>query len=127
SDEGKIIIGECGGLMTLCSSIVDLEGKSYKMAGIFDGDAVMCGRHGPTYNIAKPTSCNPVFSETVKGHSFHYSEIRLRKPYPLGFDLERGQGVEDHADGLVAKRTIGSYTHQHALSCRDWMGSLMRE
>ena len=124
SDEGKPIIGECGGLMSLCSSIEDMDGVKHPMAGIIDGDAVMSGRHGPTYNIADATSDNPIFRGTVKGHSFHYSEIKLRKEYPMGFSMIRGGGVTDTQDGIVVRNTIGSYTHQHALSCKDWLGGL---
>lgn len=124
SDEGRTIIGECGGLMTLCSSISDPDGNLHRMSGIIDGDAVMSGRHGPSYNIARPTKDNVLFGETVRGHAFHYSEIRLRREYPMGFEMERGSGITDTADGIVIGRTIGSYTHQHALSCRDWLGGL---
>ena len=124
SDEGKPIVGECGGLMSLCSSIEDMDGVKRPMAGIIDGDAVMSGRHGPTYNIADATSDNPIFRGTVKGHSFHYSEIKLRKEYPMGFSMIRGGGVTDTQDGIVVRNTIGSYTHQHALSCKDWLGGL---
>ena len=124
SDEGKMIIGECGGLMSLCSSITDPDGNSYRMSGIIDGDAVMSGRHGPTYNIARATESNPLFSGIVKGHSFHYSEVRLRREYPFGFVMERGNGVTDDRDGIMVNNTIGSYTHQHALSCQDWLGTI---
>ncbi len=123
SDEGKAIFAECGGLMSLCSNIGDTDGNLHRMSGIIDGDAVMSGRHGPTYNIARATGSNPLFRGTVRGHSFHYSDIRLRREYPFGFEMERGAGVTDTHDGIVVNRTIGSYTHQHALSCQDWMGS----
>lgn len=125
SEEGRAVIGECGGLMTMCSSIVSADGTRYEMSGIFDGDAMMSGRHGPTYNIAIPNGNNPLFKRKVRGHSFHYSEIVLRREYHLGFDMERGSGVTSDMDGLVSGNSIGSYTHQHALSNDDWLSDVI--
>ncbi len=48
------------------------------MAGIFDAEAVMCGRHGPKYVIADSTSDNPLFKGRIRGHEFHYSELSMK-------------------------------------------------
>jgi len=125
SDEGKIVMGECGGLMTLCSSITDKDGKEYKGAGIFDARAEMIGvRHGPSYVIAQSNSRNPLFSEVVRGHEFHYSRIIPGKNVKYGFDIERGEGITNKMDGMVQKNSLGTYMHQHALSVSDWMGKI---
>ena len=123
SANGKVVIGECGGLMTMCSSITDKDGTRFDMAGIFDAEARMTGvRHGPTYVIADSTSSNPVFAGSVRGHEYHYSDVFPSSDAVYGFDVRRGLGIAGKRDGLVVGNSIGSYMHQHALSERDWIG-----
>jgi cobyrinic acid a,c-diamide synthase len=125
SDEGKMVMGECGGLMTLCSSMTDKDGKEYKGAGVFDARAEMVGvRHGPSYVIAQPNAQNPLFAESVRGHEFHYSRIIPGKDVRFGFDMGRGEGIINKMDGMVYKNSLGTYMHQHALSVKDWMGKI---
>ena len=72
---GRMVIGECGGLMSMCRSITDKDGAVHPMAGVFDAEARMTGvRHGPTYVIADAEPSNPAFSGTVRGHEYHYSD-----------------------------------------------------
>ena len=120
SDEGKPILGECGGLMTLCSEMRTSDGNVCPMAGCFDAVADMVGkRHGPTYVIADALPENPLFSGSVKGHEYHYSEV-VPNSARYCFSLRRGQGIADKMDGLLVNRTVGTYMHQHALSSEDW-------
>ena len=122
ADDGKTIIGECGGLMTMCSSITDKDGIVHRMSGVFDAESRMTGvRHGPTYVIAHANDDNPVFSGTVRAHEYHYSDVFPKEGSRFGFDVERGQGIAGKRDGLVRDNCIGSYMHQHALSERDWV------
>jgi cobyrinic acid a,c-diamide synthase len=125
SDEGRPILGECGGLMTMCRTIVQKDGSRHPMAGIFDADAVMCGRHGPKYVIANPTGSNPLFKEKVRGHEFHYSELDIHSSYGFGFNMERGYGIKDGMDGLCIKNSLGEYMHQNALSVDDWAKTMV--
>ena len=119
--EGKPILGECGGLMSLCSGMVDKEGGRHDMIGIFGCDSVFVNkRHGPTYVIADASPGNPLFSGSVRAHEYHYSEVTATGSEPFGFDIRRGQGIVGKKDGLVFKNTLGTYMHQHALSSKDW-------
>ena len=118
-----MVIGECGGLMSMCRSITDKDGNVHQMAGVFDAEARMTGvRHGPTYVIADAEPSNPAFSGTVRGHEYHYSDVFPADGASFGFSVRRGQGIRDRMDGLVRDNSIGSYMHQHALSERDWIG-----
>ena len=127
SEDGKMILGECGGLMSLCASIEDNSGK-YRMSGVFDAESKMSGRHGPTYVIADTTEHNPLFPKmTVRGHEFHYSEVVPKTGYEFGYTMSRGIGIDDKHDGLISKRTLGSYVHQHALSVKDWMSKVCQQ
>ena len=124
SEDGRMILGECGGLMSLCASIEDKSGK-YRMSGVFDAESKMSGRHGPTYVIANTTEHNPLFPKmTVRGHEFHYSEVLPKSDYHYGYSMNRGIGIDDKHDGLVFKRSLGSYVHQHALSVKDWLSKV---
>lgn len=128
ADDGKPVIGECGGLMTMCKTISDKSGCVHKMAGIFDARAEMTGkRHGPTYVMATANSHNPVFKGDVRGHEYHYSDVFTENSDCIyGFDVKRGMGIADKRDGLVKGNCIGSYMHQHALSEEDWIGGAVK-
>ncbi len=119
--EGKPILGECGGLMTLCSSMTDKSGKEYRMSGVFDAKAEFVDkRHGPTYVLAEAKGNNPLFSGPMRGHEYHYSEVLAHEDAEFCFDIRRGLGIRDGKDGLVRNNAVGTYMHQHALSCDDW-------
>jgi len=127
SDDRKVILGECGGLMTMCKNIVDKERRSFPMAGIFDACADMTNiRHGPTYVIANATDGNPLFKGTVKGHEYHYSDVFVRKDARFGYEMIRGKGITEKRDGLFSGNSLGSYMHQHALSTDDWARGIVK-
>ncbi len=118
--DDKAIYAECGGLMTLCSSIEAGERKG--MSGVFPCSAVLTrDRQGLSYVRARGTDENPFFPGCqVRGHEFHYSHLIPRPEGPFGYAMERGKGIDGDHDGLVFRRTLGCYMHQHALSRLDW-------
>lgn len=121
SDEGKPILGECGGMLSMCKSLKDARGREFRMAGIFDARAEMTGvRHGPAYVMAEATPENPLFRSDVRAHEYHYSDVFLERGGGFGYKLLRGSGISDRMDGLVSNNALGTYMHQHALSSADW-------
>ncbi len=119
--ENRPVLGECGGLMSMCSGMVDPQGKRHEMIGIFGCNSVFVNRrHGPTYVRADATPDNPLFSGPVRAHEYHYSEVEASADDRFGFDLERGAGIRDSKDGLMVRNSLGTYMHQHALSSKDW-------
>jgi len=119
--EKKPILGECGGLMTMCSNMVDIDGNRFRMSGVFGCDSVFVNkRHGPTYVMADATPDNPLFKGSVRAHEYHYSEITASGDERFGFDVKRGLGIVSQKDGLIHNSSIGTYMHQHALSSEDW-------
>ena len=124
AEEGRIVIGECGGLMTMCDSITGKDGIKHRMSGIFDCNAIMSGRHGPTYNIIDSKKKGLFEGMSICGHEFHYSEIVLGDDRDLTFSVRRGVGIADGMDGLTRNNSIGSYTHQYALSTDDWLKNI---
>jgi cobyrinic acid a,c-diamide synthase len=121
-EDGRMILGECGGLVTMCNSMTDGR-NTVRMSGIFDADASVSGRHGPRYMIADATAQNPFFpGVSMRGHEFHYSDVRINGKYGHGYNLSRGVGLGSSKDGIVSRRSMGSYMHHHALSVKDWLG-----
>jgi len=118
--EDRAVYAECGGLMVLCSSIE--AGQRRSMAGVFPCSAVLTsGRQGLSYVRAVGTEDNPFFPGCqVRGHEFHYSRLAPLPMGPFGYEMERGTGIDGSHDGLVFRRVLGSYMHQHALSRLDW-------
>ena len=121
ASEGKPILGECGGLMTMCKNLVDAKGAKHPMSGIFGCDSVFVNkRHGPTYVKADALPGNPLFEGSVRAHEYHYSEVMASEKDTFGFDVKRGLGIVGKKDGLVFRNAMGTYMHQHALSMNDW-------
>ncbi|MDR3282905.1 MAG: hydrogenobyrinic acid a,c-diamide synthase (glutamine-hydrolyzing) [Candidatus Methanoplasma sp.] len=120
-DDGRRVVGECGGLMAMCSQIVDASGNVHRMAGIFEAEAKMTDkRHGPSYVVAESSG-----GRAVKGHEYHYSDVLLHKSYPYRYELSRGTGIDSGRDGIVNRRSIGTYMHQHVLSSEKWIDDLI--
>lgn len=126
SEEGKPVLGECGGMTAMCRSLKNISGEVFGMAGIFGAEAVMDGiRHGPTYVSAIPAESNPLFDSPVRAHEYRYSKL-ITAEKNFGYRLERGNGILPGYDGLVYKRSLGTYMHQNALSSADWAGGFVR-
>ena len=119
--DGKTIYGECGGMMVLCDSISN-GAKNGKMAGVFAHDATLTDhRQGLSYVISNGTKDNFLFEgQTVRGHEFHYSKLIPPPAGPFAFDVVRGTGIDGKHDGLVTRRTMATYMHQHALANKEW-------
>jgi cobyrinic acid a,c-diamide synthase len=121
ADNGKLVYGECGGLMTMCRSIRNGE-EERAMTGIFPYDAELTdGRQGLAYVKARGTADNFLFPNMdIRGHEFHYSRLTPTPPGPYGFDVLRGTGIDGNHDGLIKNKCIGTYMHQHALANKEW-------
>jgi len=118
SDAGKPLYAECGGLMYLSQGIYDFEENFLKMASIFPFKTQMKkGRAHLGYReIELKDNCMlGKKGDRVRGHEFHYSEVRSEK-------LEAGNkiySVSDnskknlHGEGYRFKKTLASYVHIH--------------
>lgn len=121
SEEGRLICGECGGMMVLTNAIESRE-ERWKMAGIFDCEAELTDdRQGLAYVRAVGTDENFLFpGAEIRGHEFHYSRLAQTPSGPFGYRIQRGVGIDGKNDGIIRRRTIGTYFHQHALSNKAW-------
>jgi len=113
SEDNFPIYAECGGLMYLTKSITNNK-KKYKMIGLFDAETVMTKKMRLNYTKGKFSSKN-ILSNTLHGfhgHEFHYSQLQsVSSDSQYAFDLDIGEGIKNHQDGLIQNNTLASYGH----------------
>lgn len=129
ADQGMPIYAECGGLMYMGKELV-LEDHTYPMTGVLPISFGFSKRpQGHGYTIARVARPNPFFEtgQTIRGHEFHYSSVRLLEENPgvMAFEMERGRGLENGLDGLCRNNVLATYTHIHALGTPQWAPALV--
>lgn len=126
SEDGGMIYGECGGLMTMCSSL-RVHGEGHNMVGIFPSTAMMIEeRQGPSYVRAVGTADHILLpGQAIRGHEFHYSRLVPPPAGRYGLKMERGIGISGGMDGITVRRSMGTYMHIHALSVPAWAPALV--
>ncbi|MFA7429245.1 MAG: cobyrinate a,c-diamide synthase [Rhodospirillaceae bacterium] len=116
--DGLPCYAECGGLMYLSRSIT-WHGERFAMVGAVPADTVMNERpRGRGYVRLRPTDAavpwrvDPAPDGAIRAHEFHYSALEhIDGPQTFAYDVERGDGVDGHHDGLVIGNTVAGYTH----------------
>jgi cobyrinic acid a,c-diamide synthase len=131
SEAGRPLYAECGGLMYLCRSIRDFEGRSYGMANVFPFDAIMekRGPHLGYREILLNEACAlGAKGERIRGHEFRYSDIRDTGPR-TGLDriygVRNGSAEDMPVEGFRRKKTLASYIHVHFGSNEKIAGSFI--
>ena len=107
------IYAECGGFMYLTQAIVDTDGQSWPMAGIFPTIARMqkrLARLGYIEVEAGDRTGWLVLGECARGHEFRYSVID-----PMQDGVVRA--YRSPVEGYRVRSVLGSYIHLHFLSC----------
>lgn len=111
-EDGNPIYAECGGFMYLTDSI---DGK--KMCQVFDYPSHMTKKpQALSYVIAKAKKNNIISKkgDIFRGHEFHYSKVSIKGKKPdFAFEILRGEGIVNSADGLMKNNTLASYMHIH--------------
>ena len=110
--DGVPIYGECGGMIYLCESLIDLDGNAYPMVGVLPAETAMTNRLQALGYTDATVSGNPVVSRgRIRGHEFHYSETDCAPDVRFAYRMNRGKGIRDGMDGMVEYATLGSYMH----------------
>jgi len=113
SENSLPIYAECGGLMYLTKSILS-NNKSYKMVGLFDAETKMTKKMILNYTKGKIIQKNLISDKlhNFEGHEFHYSELgSVSADSKFAYDLEIGEGIKKHQDGMIEYNTLASYGH----------------
>ena len=117
------VYAECGGFMYLMQAIVDVEARSWPMAGIFPTRAHMQKRLAKLGYIeveAADPECWLPPGQRARGHEFRYSTL---DPMPQAVcRMYRGP-----AEGYRMKSVLASYVHLHFLSCPDFAEKFVRD
>jgi cobyrinic acid a,c-diamide synthase len=119
--DGMPIYAECGGFMTLCRTLEDLDGQCHDMAGCFGFTCRMSktlralGYREITLN--RDTILGQT-GMTARGHEFHYSSLDDHGEKSVYNACDRSGGTRS-GPGFEVNRTLGSYLHLHFKSNPD--------
>ncbi len=101
-NQNKPVLAECGGAMLLGKNLIDFNGKSWKMAGIFPYTSIMKDR---LVSLGYRNEENG-----MRGHEFHHSERINDDNLQPCFTLNRGD------QGIRYKKVRASYIHWYFAS-----------
>jgi cobyrinic acid a,c-diamide synthase len=111
---------ECGGLMYLAETLIDLQGQPWPMVGILPTTVTMQSRLTLGYRRATATAHSVALqaNQRVWGHEFHHSQVTLPPAAPL-FQLRRFDAQSPHAtEGWGIHQVHASYVHLHWQGCK---------
>lgn len=134
-ESGLPYVAECGGLMYLCDTLVDLEGEKHKMLGWLEGQTSMEKRL-QRFGYAKLTLLEDGIygkkGDTIKVHEFHRSKAKIhaKSVYQLE-KIRNNEVIKTWTCGFNKKNGIAAYAHKHFASnmafghhfvktCRDY-------
>ncbi|MBN1568724.1 MAG: cobyrinate a,c-diamide synthase, partial [Acidobacteria bacterium] len=124
---GLPVWAECGGLMFLSRSI-QWKDSRYPMAGFLPADVTLAEKPaGHGYEEVLVDRPNPFIKmgSRLRGHEFHYSQVRDVGQTETAFEVKRGTGLGNGRDGMVMNRVLASYLHLHSLASPELASGLV--
>jgi cobyrinic acid a,c-diamide synthase len=113
AEDNLPIYAECGGLMYLTKSII-YKNKKHKMVGLFDAETKMTKKMRLNYTKGQIIAKTPISEKlhNFQGHEFHYSQLdSVSSDSKFAYNLEIGEGIKKHQDGMMQYNTLASYGH----------------
>ena len=102
-EEGRPVLAECGGMLYLAQTLVDLDGASHRLLEILPASATM-----GTKLAALGSQRWPVDTDDIRGHTFHYSTLQTTlAPLAVAQTQRGGEGEAIYRVGSV----LASYVH----------------
>ena len=121
--QGMPIYAECGGYMYLMEALVDFDGHSHPMAGVFAGQAVMTRKLQMVGYVEAALQEDSVLGpagQVIHGHEFHFSAEQenagadeLVRP----FLFTKLRNSQQYSAGQRQYAALGSYLHLHFAGC----------
>ncbi|MDD5706638.1 MAG: cobyrinate a,c-diamide synthase, partial [Kiritimatiellae bacterium] len=120
ADRGGHIYAECGGLMYLCASLTDRDGKSWEMCGVLPARTRMQARLRRLGYVEAVTLRDGLFGPRgtrLRGHEFHWSALEPggEDAEPV-FEVHSASGDRAERVGLCRANVRASYVHVHFAS-----------
>ncbi|MFZ4535963.1 cobyrinate a,c-diamide synthase [Propionivibrio sp.] len=102
-DAGKPLLAECGGMMALFATLIDIDGQRHAVGGLLPGQVTMQKRLAALglQEVDLPEG-------TLRGHTFHYSHAET--PLPVLVLTTRSDGRQGEAV-YRRQRLTASYMH----------------
>ena len=128
----KFIYAECGGMMMLGDSLEDENGSSHKMAGILPFKAKK-GRLSVGYRYIKGEKNSTIIkkNQQIKGHEFHYWEIKtqtnekhMSSLFPPPWKV-KSWGERYKKEGWSNKNLHASWIHLHLPSNKEALNNML--
>ena len=131
SEKGIPVYAECGGLMYLGDEIIDNDGTSRKMVGVFNGKSEMTDRlkrFGYCSGEALEDTVISEKSQIIKGHEFHHSVfISDEKCAYKMSKIRDGKVVSEWEGGYSKRNTLATYLHTHFYNNLDCIENLLKK
>lgn len=116
---GKPLLAECGGLLYLAQELTDSHGQCAPLVGLLPGAAHMFPR---LQALAMQQVTLP--EGTLRGHSFHYSQLQTELPPLARGTCPRGRSTAEAVYRL--QRLTASYIHFYFPSAPEVVAALLR-
>ncbi len=115
---GRPIYAECGGLMYLCEGITTLDGRTWTMAGLVPGVAVMSERLQALGYVEVETRAPSILGPAgvrFRGHQFRYSTLQQSRCTEAEclYSVRPRWGGGEFTEGYRMKNVVASYVHAH--------------
>ena len=126
ANAGKVVVGECGGLMYLGKSLTDEKGNVHPMAGLFDFSTSLENKKmslGYRHLIYEPAA-GPGMPISIKGHEFHFSSLVENRETPRMKTAGAGHPVSSK-DGFIRNNCFAFYTHIYWPSSPQWLNHIL--
>jgi cobyrinic acid a,c-diamide synthase len=118
--KGKPVYAECGGFLYLLENLVDQNGNSHDMAGLFRSKARMIPHLQRLGYVEVEVQKGCPFlkqGERFRGHEFHYSEItEMPKSIARCYQVSGRKSRPMFSEGYIIHNTVASYIHMHFAS-----------
>lgn len=116
-EAGLPYAAECGGLMYLCDTLVDLEGAEYRMVGWLDGRTTMTKRlqrFGYAELTIDETCVYGCPGDSIRVHEFHRSSAEVQADRVYTFKKYRdGECLKEWQCGYRKGKGVAAYAHLH--------------
>ncbi len=123
---GKMIIGECGGLMYLGKYLINETGNKKSMVGLFDfSTSLKIRKLTLGYRKLKPVKTTVLNKKLIlKGHEFHYSTFANinEQAHWINNNPKNRAALKD---GYSTKNCHAFYSHIYWATNKEWLNYLM--